>query len=83
MEATGSAGQYKAAVSGITAKQMDETIYVAAVYESNGVTYSTGVLAYSLGKYCEDNAASSDAALKGIAQATAVYAYYAKAYFGN
>ena len=83
MEATGSAGQYKAAVSGITAKQMDETIYVAAVYESNGVTYSTGVLAYSLGKYCEDNAASSDAALKGIAQATAVYGYYAKAYFGN
>jgi predicted nucleic acid-binding protein len=83
MDATGTANQFKAAVEGISAKQIDETIFVVGVYESNGVTYSTGVLAYSLGKYCEQQAAGSNAALAAMAQATAVYGYYAKAYFGN
>ena len=83
MDATGTANQFKAAVEGISAKRIDETIFVVGVYESNGVTYSTGVLAYSLGKYCEQQAAGSNAALAAMAQATAVYGYYAKAYFGN
>ena len=83
MEATGNANEFKAAVAGISAKQIDETIFVVGVYESDGVTYSTGVVAYSLGKYCEQQAAGSNATLAAMAQATAVYGYYAKAYFGN
>jgi hypothetical protein len=61
-------------VSGIAAKDLDSTIYVAAVYESNGVSYCTGVLPYSVGAFC---AAEGSA----LAQAIAVYGFYAKAFF--
>ena len=66
-----------AAVAGIAAKQLDETIYVAAVYTSDGVSYPTKVIAYSLGNYCKTVAASGEA----FGAATAVYGFYAKAYF--
>jgi hypothetical protein len=66
-----------AAVEGIAAKSIDETIYVAGFYTSNGVSYPTSVIAYSLGKYCETIAANGEA----FGAATAVYGYYAKAYF--
>ena len=57
------------------AKQMDETIYVAALYSSGTTAYYTNVLPYSLGAYCK-NVSSTE-----IGAATAVYGYYAKAYF--
>ena len=66
-----------AAVEGIAAKSVDETIYVAAVYTSNGVSYPTNVIAYSLGQYCKTIAANGEA----FGAATAVYGYYAKAFF--
>ena len=66
-----------AAVQGIAAKSIDETIYVAAVYTSNGVSYPTNVIAYSLGQYCKTIAANGEA----FGAATAVYGYYAKAFF--
>ena len=66
-----------AAIEGIAAKQIDETVYVAGLYSSNGVSYPTGVISYSLGKYCETIAANGEA----FGAATAVYGYYAKAYF--
>ena len=62
-------------VSGIAAKDLDSTIYVAGVYESNGVCYCTGVLPYSVGAFCASNGSA-------LAQAIAVYGYYAEAYFG-
>jgi hypothetical protein len=65
------------AVSGIAAKDLDTTIYVAAVYESNGVRYCTGVLPYSVSAFCAAMADSS-----ALARAIAVYGSYAKAYFG-
>ena len=68
-----------AAVDGIAAKDMDETVYVAASYTAGGTTYNTNVVAYSLGKYCESIAAEEDA----IGAATAVYGYYAKTYFAS
>ena len=66
-----------AAIEGIAAKSIDETIYVAGVYTSNGIPCPTSVISYSLGKYCETIAANGNA----FGAATAVYGYYAKAYF--
>ncbi len=66
-----------ATVEGIAAKAIDETIYVAGFYNSNGVAYPTSVIAYSLGAYCKSVAAKGEA----FGAATAVYGYYAKAYF--
>ena len=63
--------------NGIAAKDMDETVYVAAAYTFNGTTYYSSVISYSLGKYCETIATDADS----IGAATAVYGYYAKAYF--
>ncbi len=62
-------------VSSIAAKDLNSTIYVAAVYESNGTSYCTGVLPYSIGAFCVSNGSA-------LAQAIAVYGSYAKAYFG-
>ena len=65
------------AVEGIAAKEIDQTIYVAAYYKSGGITYTTSVIAYSLGRYCESIAGNGNA----FGAATAIYGYYAKAYF--
>ena len=69
--------RWYASVEGIAAKDMDKTIYIAAIYKSGGTAYTTSVIAYSLGKYCATIAAKGDA----FGAATAVYGYYAKAYF--
>ena len=69
--------RWYASVDGIAAKDMDKTIYIAAIYKSGGTAHTTSVIAYSLGKYCETIAAKGDA----FGAATAVYGYYAKAYF--
>lgn len=71
--------RWYAAVEGIAAKDMDKTIYVAAIYKSGGQIYTTKVIAYSLGKYCESMAANGNA----FGAATAVYGYYAKNYFAG
>ena len=41
------------------------------------------MIPYSLGKYCSDKAAADGDAQQSFAQATAVYGYYAKAYFAS
>ena len=81
MEETSVAGRYVGAVEGIAAKQIDETVFVAGVYECDGVSYSTGVLAYSLAAYCQDRIAKGTATMQEFARATVVYGYYAQAYF--
>ena len=75
--------EYWGSVVDIAAKRMDETIYVAAVYTSGGEICSTGVLAYSLGRYCESIASDDASGMQPLAQATAVYGSYAKDYFAN
>jgi hypothetical protein len=70
-------GNWGAAVEGIAAKAIDETVYVAGIYTSGGVSYPTSVIAYSLGNYCKTIAANGEA----FGAATAVYGFYAKAYF--
>ena len=81
MEADAS-GMYVGSVTGIAAKDVDETVYVCGVYESNGEICYTGVLAYSLGTYCKSKA-SGTTAIQPLAAATAVYSYYAKLYLSN
>lgn len=73
-------GQYQGGISGISAKDLDETIYVAAGYNSNGSSYCTGVLPYSIGAYCVSQAAKGGD-VQQLAESTAIYGYYAKQYF--
>ena len=70
-------GVYNAAIEGIAAKAIDEPVYIAAVYTNGGTSYYTPVIGYSLGAYCKNLAANGNA----FGAATAVYGYYAKAYF--
>ncbi len=72
---------YWGQVSGIAAKNLDDTYYVAGVYtDADGIIHCTGVIAYSLSKYCMNNAFGN---MGSLAQATAMYGYYAAQYFGN
>jgi hypothetical protein len=59
---------------------MDHTVYVCGVYEVDGTTYSTGVIPYSLAKYC-DSKANNAGDMQAFAAAMAVYGYHAKTYF--
>ena len=81
MTSTDTPNRYWADYAGIAAKEIDKTVYVCGVYEVDGVTYSTGVIPYSIGYYCTRKAAASGD-MQALAMATAVYCYYAKAYFG-
>jgi hypothetical protein len=76
-------GCYWAEISGIAAKQLDDTFYVAAIYtDAAGDGHCTGVIAYSLSKYCLSKAVDGNE-MQQLAAATAMYGYYAKAYFSN
>ena len=69
--------QWVGTVAGIAAKEIDQTYYTAGVYYVGDTAYYSPVVSYSLGNYCETLAASDNA----FGAATAVYGYYAKAYF--
>jgi hypothetical protein len=73
--------EYWTCIDGIAAKEIDQTIYVCGVYEVDGVTYSTGVIPYSIATYCV-NKASGESEIKAFARAMVVYGYHAKTYFG-
>ena len=73
-------GSYFARVTGIAAKQLDDTYYVAAVYNNADGTYCSGIIAYSLSRYCMNNAKDGQP-MQDLAAATAVYGYHAKEYF--
>lgn len=63
-------GTYWAQVEGIAAKAPDSTYYVAATYtDTAGNHHCTGVIAYSLSKYCMSKTA--DGTMGSLAQATA------------
>jgi hypothetical protein len=75
-------GTYHAVIEGISAKDINRTVYVAAGYTNNGVSYCTGVLPYSIGTYCVSKANSTET-IQPLAKATAVYGYYAQQMFGD
>jgi hypothetical protein len=74
-------GIYWGQISGIAAKSLDETYYVAGVYTDElGNTHYTGIIPYSLSKYCMNNAKPGKD-MQELAAATAMYGYYAKEFF--
>jgi hypothetical protein len=77
----GSDGRYWGQVDDIAAKSLDQTYYVAGVYtDDQGIRRTTGIIPYSLSKYCISKAVSGNA-MEGLAAATAMYGYYAAQYF--
>ena len=74
---------YVGAFAGLAAKQIDETVFAVAVYESNGTRYVSPVFAYSIGAYCKDRIANGGDTMKAFAKEIAVYGYYAENYFAN
>jgi hypothetical protein len=75
-------GAYHCSITGIAAKDLNQTIYVAGGYKSGTTSYCTGVLPYSIGTYCASQVSKAGEA-KDLAAATAVYGYYAGAYFNG
>ena len=75
-------GSYWAQVSGIAAKALDDTYYVAGVYNCGTGSCCTGIIAYSLSRYCMNNAKDGNV-MQDLAAATAMYGYYAKTYFSS
>ena len=78
MEAAGE--EYLAVVEGIAAKDLDRGIYVSFCYTDGTTDYCSGVIGYSIGMYCNSQAAKTGT-LADLAAATAVYGYYAKELF--
>ena len=68
-------GLYTGSSDWIVAKNLDETLYVAAVYEADGTTWCSGVLPYSVVEYCS----SAPADTQSLADAAAVYGCSVKA----
>ena len=73
--------QYRGDIEGIAAKNLSQAVYVAAIYSDGTTTRSSGVLGYSIGAYCSGQAAKGGD-IAALAEATAVYGYHAKQYFG-
>ena len=61
---------------------VDDADDACGVYEVDGEIYSTGVIAYSIARYC---VAKADAysKIQHFARAAIVYGYHAKSYFGT
>lgn len=74
---------YTTTVAGIAAKNLSDTLYVAAVYSDGAQSHCSGVLAYSIGEYCRTQISAGTEAMQQLAKATAVYGYYAKCYFSE
>ena len=73
--------QYRGDITGISAKNLSQAIYVAAVYSDGTTTWTSGVLGYSIGAYCSSQASKGED-VADLAIATAIYGYHAKQYFG-
>ena len=71
-------GVYTASSDEIAAKYLDKTVYVAAVYQCDDITYCSGVLPYSIAAYCQNPPAT----VQDLATAAAIYGCTAKQYFG-
>ena len=76
-------GEYMGVSPEIAAKELDETLYVAAFYETEGETYCSGVLAYSLAHYCKSHADNAASDMNAFANAAAIYGCAAKSYFAQ
>ena len=75
-------GKYMVATDGVHAKDADRVVYVAAVYSDGTAIHCTGVLPYSIGAYLTSHAAK-ETNFQAMAQAAAIYSYYAREYFAG
>lgn len=73
-------GSYWANIPGIAAKELDDTFYAAGVYTGEDGICSTGVIAYSMSKFCMNKAAGTTN-VSSLAAALAVYGHHAEVYF--
>ena len=83
MTPTGTENQYFAALTGIAAKEMSDTVYVGAIYNYSGMVYHTAMINYSMGKYCDTIAGRETSAQRELSMAAAVYGASARDYFDN
>ena len=67
----------------LRSSNIDGNTRFSSLATGNYTYVTTGIIPYSLGKYCEGKAAASGDAQQVFAQATAVYGYYAKGYFAS
>lgn len=74
-------GIYRGTVSGIAAKDLGKTFYIAFAY-NDGTDCATDLQSYSIGSYC-NNSIAKGSSISSLAAATAVYGYYANALFDN
>lgn len=81
IEMTATGDEFKCKFKDIAAKEMDNLIYIGAVYEADGQTWCSGIRPYSISIYCARKAADASSAVQELAKATAVYGYYANDYF--
>ena len=71
---------YQGTVDGIAAKELDKTVYVLAVYESDGETCLSGITSFSVEHYCRSQAAVTGKNQE-MCQMLTIYSYLAKLYF--
>ncbi len=81
MTPTGEGNQYWGNIEGIAAKEMGQTLFVGGFYTADGETYTTCVMNYSMGKYCDTIANKLGSGQQLLAKATAVYGASAEDYF--
>jgi hypothetical protein len=71
---------YQGTVSGIAAKDLDKTVYVLAVFESDGETCMSGITSYSIEQYCRKQVASGTKN-QAMCEALTIYSKFTKVYF--
>jgi len=75
-------GWYMESVTGMAARQIDDTMCVSMTYTSGGKSYCSGTVPHSINSYCADLIKDADTdAERELAEAIVVYGYYADAYF--
>ena len=72
-------GFYTGIYEGIAAKDIDRTVYVLAVYESDGETCMSGIVSYSIEQFSRSQV-SRGTVNAPMCEALTIYSYYAKLY---
>ena len=79
VDTTMNGSYYQGIYAGIAAKDIDKTVYVMAVYQSEGETCMSGIVSYSIEQFCRSQA-SRGTVNAPMCEALTVYSYYAKLY---
>ena len=80
MAMTMNGSYYQGVYDDIAAKEIDDTVYVLAVYESEGETCMSGIVSYSIEHYCRSEV-TNQTANQAVCEALTIYSYFTKIYF--